>query len=145
MYLVAKLREICGCSFAEARLALQYCATIELAAAWLRFYGCAVSIKSKENETKEQAYLRWVMDKSKEFLMKEIIDKLVKCDFLYKINNFQLEPDGFSFEYQEDVTYSMLENVSKAFFTSDIQIRPISADYGDTWDSYAVWIKIRTV
>jgi hypothetical protein len=67
---------------------------------------------------------------------------LNECGFL-KIHNFQLEPLGFSFEYETGITFAMLEAISESFCTTNIQVRAISADYGDTLDSTAVWIEVK--
>ena len=74
---ILQLRQLSGCSLYEARLALSYCDSIELATAWLKFYGCAVFIKPKDGETREAESLRWVIAKAEELLNEKIFIFLI--------------------------------------------------------------------
>ena len=56
-----EIRNKLGCSFSEAKLVIKYCDTLELATAWLKYYGCAINVRPKDNETKEEAFMQRVL------------------------------------------------------------------------------------
>ena len=66
------LRERTGCGLLEAARALRKCdGDIVLAAAWLRFDGCAISVKPKPGQSKMEAYDTWVLTKARDWVSEQ--------------------------------------------------------------------------
>lgn len=66
---VKMLRERTGCGLLEAARALRKCdSDIILAAAWLRFDGCAINVKSKPGQSKAEAYDAWVLTQARDWI-----------------------------------------------------------------------------
>jgi translation elongation factor EF-Ts len=69
---IRDLRQRTGCSLLEAAHALESCeCDRDLAAAWLRFNGCAISVKPKPGQSRAEAYAEWVLAKAREWLSEQ--------------------------------------------------------------------------